>query len=335
MMLVDIPSDQVGTGGEIRTNIHHLNRNYVNPKKYLRPNTLYNVGTELDYLLNRTDIDDHEKWLLYNQSLRKFFFILNEAREKNFGSKPVSLKTEAVKKETTNGQIPTQSTHTHSTHTSPLNSHMNLQSSSQSTFIPSEIRLPTTTLPQTYENDDDDISLNSDDGALGFTPYETENLPHEYMDTDNVKTKKFRNVFDDTDAPPIKKRELTKKFKSGKDIQILLPALAKWTSEQKVKRAQNKQRSIQRIYNNILTRNDPTMEVDEIPSKISHLLTPTRLRHSTLERIKKNTPLKRLARTRKSSQRTPIHTHPYKVRAVVNERAEGTISRWETKKGKK
>lgn len=82
MMLVDVPNTHVGTAGEIHTNIHHLNRNYFDPKNYLRPNTLYNVGRELDALLNRTDISDREKWLLYNQTLRRFFFILNEAREK-------------------------------------------------------------------------------------------------------------------------------------------------------------------------------------------------------------------------------------------------------------
>lgn len=102
------------------------------------------------------------------------------------------IKPEALKRETTTTttrSIPTQFTlpsqpQRPSTHTSPLHSHLNLPTSSQSTILPSgiDLGLPTTltqreleslTLPQ---SDDDDVSLNSADGAVGFTPLGTEKL---------------------------------------------------------------------------------------------------------------------------------------------------------------
>lgn len=74
MMLVDIPNDDISTHTE---SLHFSNSNYVDPVKYLKVNTLYELGSELDDILKRIDLNDRERWLLYNQTLRRFLFHLN------------------------------------------------------------------------------------------------------------------------------------------------------------------------------------------------------------------------------------------------------------------
>lgn len=77
MMLVDIPSEtNVNNGTNLALQSDFL-QNYITPK------TGFNLDQNLRHILTREDINDHDKWKLYNQSLQRFLFLLDEERRKN------------------------------------------------------------------------------------------------------------------------------------------------------------------------------------------------------------------------------------------------------------
>lgn len=70
MILVEAPSENL-----------MLTKNFA--ENYIKPSTAFNLDQELKSVLNRSDLKDHEKWKLYNQSLHRFLFHLNEERNRN------------------------------------------------------------------------------------------------------------------------------------------------------------------------------------------------------------------------------------------------------------
>lgn len=72
MILVEAPNEE----REVLTIIKDYN-------DILKPNTIPDLDKDLKNILNRNDIDDREKWMLYNQSLQRYLFFLNEERKKN------------------------------------------------------------------------------------------------------------------------------------------------------------------------------------------------------------------------------------------------------------
>lgn len=80
MILVEAPIDQ-------NEKISDITRDIILKKQfdenYLKPNQIFNLDQELKQTLNRADLSDHEKWGLYNQTLQRFLFHLNEERRKN------------------------------------------------------------------------------------------------------------------------------------------------------------------------------------------------------------------------------------------------------------
>lgn len=80
MILVEAPNEQNEIiGGEKRDLVSKKSFS----ENYLKTDTIFNLDQELKRTLNRTDLDDHEKWILYNQSLQRFLFFLNEERKNN------------------------------------------------------------------------------------------------------------------------------------------------------------------------------------------------------------------------------------------------------------
>lgn len=79
MMLVDIPN--------VQNNESYVNNDLVSrtsfAENYIKPQTAFNLDQDLRNILNRPDLDDHEKWMLYNQSHQRFLFLLDEERKKN------------------------------------------------------------------------------------------------------------------------------------------------------------------------------------------------------------------------------------------------------------
>lgn len=325
-----------------RIDIH--NNKYVNPKKYLRATTLHDLGTELDDVLKRDDLDDRDRWMIYNQILRKFLFHLNQLRETKFefGQTP-NVKPETIKKEKGGGGG-----------TTSIHRRLSLPSQPTSTFEPSNSGINEHTLFQNRKSESthdhpsispasSDISLDSTDGAVGFTPTENIEKTNEYIGSDgdiemkdvwnehlkkkNERARKSRDLL--SDDGPIEKRKVTLKRRSGtKDIYLPLPSLAKWQSEQKINNAKEKQKRVQAIYRNIHRKNDSSYEgyeppklrdksVLKVPIKVPKYLT---------------TPLKAGVR-RKSSHRTPLLTRPNKIRALMHS-LEGEdiekILKWDT-----
>lgn len=82
MMLVDIPN--------VQNNESYANNDLVSrtsfAENYIKPQTAFNLDQDLRNILNRTDLDDHEKWMLYNQSHQRFLFLLDEERKKNINN---------------------------------------------------------------------------------------------------------------------------------------------------------------------------------------------------------------------------------------------------------
>lgn len=78
MMLVDIPN--------VQNNESYVNNDLVSrtsfAENYIKPQTAFNLDQDLRNILNRPDLDDHEKWMLYNQSHQRFLFLLDEERKK-------------------------------------------------------------------------------------------------------------------------------------------------------------------------------------------------------------------------------------------------------------
>lgn len=79
MMLVDVPSEQYNVNNSAYTG--KLNSDFI--ENYLKPRTAFNLEQDLTNTLNRSDLDDREKWAQYNQLFQRFLFFLNEGRNKN------------------------------------------------------------------------------------------------------------------------------------------------------------------------------------------------------------------------------------------------------------
>lgn len=79
MILVEAPVGEEETINRSRDLI--LKKQF--DENYLKPNQIFDLDQELKRTLNRTDLDDHEKWALYNQTLQRFLFHINEERKKN------------------------------------------------------------------------------------------------------------------------------------------------------------------------------------------------------------------------------------------------------------
>lgn len=77
MMLVEAPVDST------KNNQPAIVFQSNDPEQYLRSNTIPNLDSELKETLYRTDLSDREKWLKYNQTLRKFLFFLNQEKLKH------------------------------------------------------------------------------------------------------------------------------------------------------------------------------------------------------------------------------------------------------------
>lgn len=75
MMLVEIPKDNADFTKNLSSQSSFL-------QDFIIPKTAYNLDQELRQTLNRDDLSDHDKWLLYNQSLQRFLFLLDEERKK-------------------------------------------------------------------------------------------------------------------------------------------------------------------------------------------------------------------------------------------------------------
>lgn len=75
MMLVEVPST------ENKLSDLSAKANFI--ENYVKPQTAFNLNNELKNTLNRTDLDDREKWRQYNQSLQRFLFLLDKGRKQN------------------------------------------------------------------------------------------------------------------------------------------------------------------------------------------------------------------------------------------------------------
>lgn len=84
MILVEAPNEQ----SEIESKyLEDFNSKKNFGENYLKSDSIFNLDKELKRTINRPDLDDHEKWILYNQTLQRFLFFLNEERKKNSLSK--------------------------------------------------------------------------------------------------------------------------------------------------------------------------------------------------------------------------------------------------------
>lgn len=80
MILVEAPTSQNEKTTDMTRDVI-LRKQF--DENYLKPNHIFNLDQELKKTLNRPDLNDHEKWSLYNQTLQRFLFHLNEERRKN------------------------------------------------------------------------------------------------------------------------------------------------------------------------------------------------------------------------------------------------------------
>lgn len=80
MILVEAPIGEVEKTSET---VRDLILKKQFDENYLKPNRIFDLDQELKRTLNRSDLDDHEKWTLYNQTLQRFLFHINEERKSN------------------------------------------------------------------------------------------------------------------------------------------------------------------------------------------------------------------------------------------------------------
>lgn len=78
MMLVEAPEET-----ETNTQTKYVIRRDNDPQSYLRSETIPNLDSELKEILEQRDIPDRQKWQMYNQTLQRYLFFLNQEKSKN------------------------------------------------------------------------------------------------------------------------------------------------------------------------------------------------------------------------------------------------------------
>lgn len=215
-MLVEAPPDaninlsnQPVNSGSFQTN---------KPEKYLRSNTVPNLDTQLKDILHDYDLSDREKWALYNQSLQRFLFFLNDERRKQ--NKPA---TSSIRSNLFSSEIP---------HTGQASN--NFQNFPNYGFQNSQVRMPMNNsqhqrsqhnqhideLPQLPQLNDDDIpSLPENDSDLE----EENNLPRAVK---RVPLTHYDNI------PKRKRTAIPSEKKKAIYSQMYRPALNRWLIDQ-------------------------------------------------------------------------------------------------------
>lgn len=265
MMLVDIPDSSQPQQHQQYKGILSDRSNYIKPKKFLKPKKIYQYGNELDYILNRSDISERDKWLLYNQTLRRLLFFLNEHREKsnnipkvkdiNSESIPISQSQLSSNLLFQNKTTPTQSPinylneHEKTLLDNQFSSNYFLnQPSTSNQFLQSSgpEHLPYTSPPSPIHELNISKSDDSSDDSTDVSVYET---PGKYV----RPLKNTHSIAEDSEIPTKIARPILRK-----PLFVLTPPLNRWELENKT--VENRRRK------NMLQHEMKQKFIDSIPA---------------------------------------------------------------------
>lgn len=276
MMLVEAP-DETETNKPTSAIVSQNN----DPQSYLRSNTIPNLDNELKQILDRRDIPDRQKWLLYNQILQRYLFFLKQEKSKNSFSSMLSRYSPFDRAPVLDSKPQFKNIYEPSI---PKRSHQNVQPFN----FDIEYSSPSANIPNIPDDIELEHMVNNEDLQHQIDSNDTPSLPFHDFDLNDDP---IYDVNDITETPKVRRKRnssdsifLRKKIgrKDKKPIYNWMPrpALNRWEIEQNNKAKIAKQN---RLIHSYSERKPERMVVETRSNKRTHADTFHDFDHSLTE----------------------------------------------------